>query len=108
MKPAPWRPPPEYAEAIEALSAVPRLDREQVVRLVHAEAELAPVVDAFAARYAQTFSRADDADLRLWLLRRLEIAGDRRAERYWHLLAVINKWPFLPSLFGPSALRRPC
>ncbi|MFH9725084.1 MerR family transcriptional regulator [Streptomyces sp. NPDC017254] len=63
-----------------------------------ASAEAAPVVDALTARYAQTFTRADDADLRRWLLTRLEVAGDTRAERYWHLLAVINGWPVPPSL----------
>ncbi|MGV9910152.1 MerR family transcriptional regulator [Streptomyces tendae] len=63
-----------------------------------ASAEAAPVIGALTARYAQTFGRADDADLRHWLLRRLETAGDPRAERYWHLLAVINGWPVPPSL----------
>ncbi|MGW2378151.1 MerR family transcriptional regulator [Kitasatospora sp. NPDC001683] len=63
-----------------------------------ASAEAAPIIDALTARYAQTFSRADDAELRHWLLRRLEIAGDPRAERYWHLLAVINGWSVPPSL----------
>jgi DNA-binding transcriptional MerR regulator len=63
-----------------------------------ASAAAAPVVDALTARYAETFSRADDADLRHWLLTRLEIAGDPRAERYRHLLAVINGWPVPPSL----------
>ncbi|MEV5688818.1 hypothetical protein AB0L68_37535 [Streptomyces sp. NPDC052164] len=29
---------------------------------------------------------------------RLEIANDPCAERYWHLLAVINGWPLPPSL----------
>ncbi|MDT6983351.1 hypothetical protein ACFSUJ_31570 [Streptomyces lusitanus] len=61
-------------------------------------AEAAPVIDGLTVRYAQTFSRADDADLRHWLLTRLDIAGDPRAERYWHLLAVINGWPAPPSL----------
>ncbi|WP_425839840.1 MerR family transcriptional regulator [Streptomyces fractus] len=63
-----------------------------------ASAEARVIVDALTARYAQTFSRADDAGLRNWLLTRLEIAGDPRAERYWHLLAVINGWPVPPSL----------
>ncbi|MFJ9610123.1 MerR family transcriptional regulator [Kitasatospora sp. NPDC101176] len=63
-----------------------------------ASAEAVPVVDALTARYAQTFGRADDAELRHWLLTRLEIAGDPRTERYWHLLAVINGWPVPPSL----------
>ncbi|WP_406088288.1 MerR family transcriptional regulator [Kitasatospora purpeofusca] len=63
-----------------------------------ASPEAAVVVDSLTARCAQTFDRADDADLRHWLLARLEIAGDPRAERYWHLLSVINGWPVPPSL----------
>ncbi|WP_208641452.1 hypothetical protein [Streptomyces africanus] len=63
-----------------------------------ASAEAGPIVNALTARYAETFGRADDADLRHWLLTRLEIVGEPRAERYWHLLAVINGWPVLPSL----------
>ncbi|MDY0811870.1 MerR family transcriptional regulator [Kitasatospora purpeofusca] len=82
--------------------------RDQVGRaleagLAPASPEAAAVVDALTARYAQTFDRADDADLRLWLLARLEIAGDPRAERYWHLLSVINGWPVqagLAPVFG--------
>ncbi|GAB2976197.1 MerR family transcriptional regulator [Streptomyces pseudoechinosporeus] len=60
--------------------------------------EAAPVIDALTARYAQVFGRADDTDLRRWLLTRLEIANDPRAERYVHLLSVINGWPVPPSL----------
>jgi hypothetical protein len=56
------------------------------------------IVAELAARYAETFGRPDDAELRRWLLTRLEVAGDIRAERYWQLLAVINGWPALPSL----------
>ena len=36
--------------------------------------------------------------LREYLLIRLEVAGDPRAERYWQLLAVINGWPVPPTL----------
>jgi hypothetical protein len=77
--------------------------RDSVGRAVDAgvapgSAEASSIVDALTARYAQTFSRADDADLRSWLLTRLEIAGDPGAERYWQLLAVINGWPVPPSL----------
>ncbi|GAA2401572.1 MerR family transcriptional regulator [Streptomyces glaucosporus] len=61
-------------------------------------AEAAPVVDALTARYARTFGRADDAGLRRRLLTRLEVAGDPRTERYWHLLSVVNGWPVPPSL----------
>ncbi|WP_043464725.1 MerR family transcriptional regulator [Kitasatospora sp. MBT66] len=66
--------------------------------LAPASPEAAAVVDTLTARYAQTFDRADDAELRHWLLARLEIAGDPRAERYWHLLSVVNGWPVPPSL----------
>jgi DNA-binding transcriptional MerR regulator len=57
-----------------------------------------PVIDALTARYAQVFDRADDTELRRWLLIRLEIANDPRVERYVHLLAVINGWPVQPTL----------
>ncbi|WP_327659715.1 MULTISPECIES: MerR family transcriptional regulator [unclassified Streptomyces] len=60
--------------------------------------EAAPIVDDLTARYADTFGRADDDDLRTWLLTRLDTAADPRAERYWHLLSVINAWPVPPSL----------
>ncbi|KJS59630.1 MerR family transcriptional regulator [Streptomyces rubellomurinus] len=58
----------------------------------------APVLDTLTAAYAETFGRPDDAELRHWLLGRLETANDPRAERYWQLLAVINGWPAPESL----------
>ncbi|MDL4816692.1 MerR family transcriptional regulator [Actinomadura opuntiae] len=57
-----------------------------------------PVVDELAAAYAATFGEQDGPDFRARLLHRLEVGGDRRAERYWQLLAVINGWPVPPSL----------
>ncbi|MFE9423061.1 MerR family transcriptional regulator [Kitasatospora sp. NPDC006697] len=77
--------------------------REQVGQALAAgisptSAEAAPVVDTLTARYAQVFGRADDADLRRWLLTRLEVGNDPRTERYWQLLAVINGWPVPPTL----------
>lgn len=60
--------------------------------------EATPVIDGLTARYAQVFGRADDTGLRRWLLTRLEVANDPRAERYVHLLSVINGWPVPPSL----------
>lgn len=57
-----------------------------------------PVVDALAAAYAGAFGEQDGPDFRARLLHRLEVGGDRRAERYWQLLAVINGWPVPPSL----------
>jgi DNA-binding transcriptional MerR regulator len=60
------------------------------------------VVAYLAGRYAETFNRPDDARLRLWMLKRLEVADDPRAERYWHLLSVINGWPVPESLVPVS------
>ncbi len=57
-----------------------------------------PVITELMARYAHVFGRSDDADLQRWLLTRLETANDPRAERYWHLLAVINGRPVPESL----------
>ncbi|MFC8718426.1 MerR family transcriptional regulator [Kitasatospora sp. NPDC057198] len=61
-----------------------------------------PAADAavagLTARYAEVFGRPDDAALRGWILRRLEVAADPRAERYWALLARINGWPAPPGL----------
>ncbi|WP_283136522.1 MerR family transcriptional regulator [Rhizohabitans arisaemae] len=61
-------------------------------------AEAVPILDSLTARYAETFGRNDDSDLRRWLLGRLETADDPRATRYWRLLGVINGWPAPPDL----------
>lgn len=58
----------------------------------------APAVAALTARYAAAFARPDDTALRSWLLARLDIASDPRAERYWQLLSTINGWPHRPPL----------
>ncbi|MGW6602126.1 helix-turn-helix domain-containing protein [Streptomyces sp. NPDC055036] len=58
----------------------------------------APIVDSLAGLYAETFGRTDDADLRRWLVTRLETGADPRAERYWQLLSTINGWPVPPTL----------
>ncbi|MEU8118980.1 MerR family transcriptional regulator [Spirillospora sp. NPDC049024] len=57
-----------------------------------------PVVDELVRAFAETWGAADDAAFRRDLLHRLEIGTDRRAERYWQLLAVINGWPVPPTL----------
>ncbi|MFD7017329.1 MerR family transcriptional regulator [Streptomyces sp. NPDC059928] len=57
-----------------------------------------PIVDALTVLYAETFGRTDDADLRQWLVTRLETGADPRAERYWQLLSTINGWPVPPAL----------
>ncbi|MFA1546360.1 hypothetical protein [Actinomadura chokoriensis] len=57
-----------------------------------------PVVDELVRAYAGASGAADGAGLRRELLARMEIGNDRRAERYWQLLAVINGWPVQPTL----------
>ncbi|NUP50618.1 MAG: MerR family transcriptional regulator [Catenulispora sp.] len=59
-----------------------------------------PVIAELGARYAATFDRPDDEALRAWLWHRLEVAADARVERYWRLLAAINRWPE-PESLGP-------
>src|SRR4051794_36398164 len=57
-----------------------------------------PVLGALLAGYARTFCAVDSADYRASLLRRLDVANDPRAERYWQLLGTINGWPVQPTL----------
>ena len=57
-----------------------------------------PIVDELAGAYAEGFGRTDDAGFRDWILERLEVGNDPRAERYWQLLAIINGWPVSPTL----------
>ncbi|MEZ0112786.1 DNA-binding transcriptional MerR regulator [Catenulispora sp. EB89] len=59
-----------------------------------------PVIAELAAQYAATFGKPDDPALREWLWRRLEVAADPRVERYWRLLAAVNRWPE-PEALGP-------
>lgn len=77
--------------------------REEVGRAMAAgtapeASEAAAVVDKLTARYAETFGRADDSDLRCWVLERLEVANYARVTRYWHLVATINNWPPMADL----------
>jgi hypothetical protein len=64
-------------------------------------AEAAPVVDELVAVYAAAFGEAGDAAFRGVLLERMEMGNDRRAERYWQLLATINGWPATPPTLTP-------
>ena len=57
-----------------------------------------PVLDGLVRRYAEAFGTADSDAYRKALVRRLEVASDPRAERYWQLLGTINGWPAQPTL----------
>ncbi|MEU8773519.1 hypothetical protein [Streptomyces sp. NPDC048606] len=63
-----------------------------------ASAQDASLADLLGDLYADAFERADEDDLRRWLLARLRTTADPRAERYWQLLATINGWPTSPTL----------
>jgi hypothetical protein len=74
-------------------------------------AQAGPIVDDLVAAYARHFGRADGPEFRAWLLKQLESGGDRRYERYWQLLAIINGWPVQPAVMPAAewlteALRR--
>jgi DNA-binding transcriptional MerR regulator len=91
-------------EALEALAA---LLRERAGGAADAgiepgSAEARPVVDEVTAAWARHLGRADGPELRSWLLDRLEASGDRRYERYWRLLAVINGWPQAPGIMAAA------
>ena len=60
--------------------------------------EAVPLLDGLVRRHAETFGTADSDAYRTALARRLEVASDPRAERYWQLLGVINGWPAQPEL----------
>lgn len=95
--------------------------RDEVSRALEAgidpgSAAALSIVDRLAGRYAETFGRPDDGELRGWILERLKVADDSRVARYWQLVAVVNGWPPPPEL-GPvfawftralrESLRRP-
>lgn len=65
-------------------------------------AEAHPVAGELVAAYARHTGRANTPEFRPWLLELLETSSDRRYERYWQLLAVINGWPAQPSVM-PAA-----
>ncbi|ADJ46031.1 MerR family transcriptional regulator [Amycolatopsis mediterranei S699] len=54
------------------------------------------IVASLTARYAETFGKADDDQLKRWILERLDVADDRRVTRYWQLVAAVNGWPPVP------------
>lgn len=60
-----------------------------------------PVLDDLMQPYATSFETTDSAEFRGQLLERMQIGNDRRAERYWQLLAIINGWPAQPPTLTP-------
>jgi hypothetical protein len=50
------------------------------------------------ADWATAAQTVDSPEFRTRLLGNLESGTDRRAERYWQLLGVINGWPPIPTV----------
>jgi hypothetical protein len=101
----------------EASQAMAGLLREKAGAAIAAGVEpgsaaARPVADELVAAYARLFGRPDGPEFRVWLLGQLEAGSDRRYERYWSLLAIINGWPGQPSVLPAAewlaaALRSP-
>ncbi len=93
----------ERPDLLDDASTPPRPDITAVVRELVEEAvtqgispaspRADPAVARLTARCALAAGRPDDAQLRSWLLHRLEAANDPRRDRYFQLLAVVNGWP---------------
>jgi hypothetical protein len=89
---------PDPADAARtAQLVVERAGAARAAGIDPAAAAAAPVVDELAAAFAELHGREDGAELRAWLADVLDTFADRRAERYWQLLAIMNGWPAQPS-----------
>jgi hypothetical protein len=62
-----------------------------------ASAQARPVVDELAGVFARLHEREDGPEFRAWLADALAAFTDRRADRYWTLLGIMNGWPQRPS-----------
>ncbi|XVQ10967.1 MerR family transcriptional regulator [Spirillospora sp. CA-255316] len=78
-----------------------RVEAARAAGIAPESPEAGPVLDDLVAVYAAAFGGADGAAFRRLLLERMEMGNDRRAERYWQLLATINGWPASPPTLTP-------
>jgi DNA-binding transcriptional MerR regulator len=82
----------------EAESAAPRLDPKPVSE--HAGGAVAAGTSPESAEAKKVLDRIVDPDMpreqRTQLADQLEIFTDRRVERYWELMGVLNGWPPFP------------
>jgi hypothetical protein len=58
----------------------------------------APIVAEVVELFASAAGRRDNHAYRAELAAQLEMFSDRRVERYWQLIGLINGWPERPSL----------
>ncbi len=59
--------------------------------------EARPLVDDLVGLFAAAAGRVNDTGYRAELLAQLERFSDRRVERYWQLIGIVNGWPAQPS-----------
>jgi DNA-binding transcriptional MerR regulator len=95
-RPAAGVPDPAVAQRVAQLVAE-RGGAALAAGIEPAQAAAAPVADELAAAFADLHGRPDDPTFRAWLAEMVDTFADRRAERYWQLLAVMNGWPPQPS-----------
>jgi DNA-binding transcriptional MerR regulator len=89
---------PDPADAVRvAQLVVDRAGAAVDTGIEPAQPAAAPVVDEIAAAFADLHGRPDDRAFRAWLAEAVDTFADRRAERYWQLLAITNGWPQQPS-----------
>jgi DNA-binding transcriptional MerR regulator len=63
--------------------------------------EARAIVDEVVPLFAAAASKADIPEYRRELAHQLAKFSDRRVERYWQLIGLINGWPAQPSLMRP-------
>ena len=60
--------------------------------------EAATIVADLVRLFAAAANRSDNASYRAELMQQLVMFSDRRVERYWQLVGIINGWSETPSL----------
>jgi DNA-binding transcriptional MerR regulator len=63
--------------------------------------EALAIVDEVVPLFSAAASKADSPEYRRELAHQLAKFSDRRAERYWQLIGLMNGWPAQPSLMRP-------
>lgn len=81
------------AHGAAAQAVAERAGAALVAGIDPASAAARPVVDELAAILAPLYGSADGPEFRASLADTVETFTDRRAERYWQLLAIMNAWP---------------
>lgn len=82
-------------EAMRAAAAV--VAERGTLALATGVAPDAPEAAAHVAAIEAAFAQVGDGARGTVLADRLAVGTDRRAERYWQLLAIVNGWPPVPS-----------